>query len=102
KMVFSPAKLAVVALALVQAAAAEGLVGVIGQRSELSSLGAVLGTKPELVAALGASGKPITLLAPSNNALQKFQESAGQLDTLDPNVVDTVLQYHVLENSLKA
>ncbi|RPA78677.1 FAS1 domain-containing protein [Ascobolus immersus RN42] len=103
-MVFSPAKLAVVALALVQAAVAQdnSLTGVIGSRSELSSLGAILGSRPGLVAALGASGKQFTLLAPSNSALQKFQDSVGDLSNLDPNLVDTVLQYHVVDANVKA
>lgn len=100
-MVFSPAKLAVVALALVQAAVAEDLFGVVGKRSDLSQIGAVLKSKPELVKTLGASGK-ITLLAPSDSAIQKFTAQNGELSSLDANLVDKVLAYHALSGAAKS
>jgi len=42
-----------------------------------------------------------TILAPSNDAFAKYQQTSGQLfESLDPNYIQTILQYHTLNMSL--
>ncbi|KAF6829324.1 fasciclin domain-containing protein [Colletotrichum musicola] len=69
------------------------------QNSSLSSLIALLGTQPSLVQALG-SAQNITILAPSNEALEQFLASpAAAAAATDPGLVAAVLTYHVLNGT---
>ncbi|TVY85341.1 Fasciclin-like arabinogalactan protein [Lachnellula suecica] len=72
------------------------------QNSTLSTLNSLLATQPQLAAML-ASAKDITLLAPSNAAFAKFvEEPANQMAASDPATLMGVLQYHVLQTTVPA
>ncbi|TQN64175.1 Fasciclin-like arabinogalactan protein [Colletotrichum shisoi] len=70
------------------------------QNSSLSTLTSLLGTQPGLVQAL-SQAKNITILAPSNEALEAFIASAGSAAT-DAGLVAAILQYHVLNGTYYA
>ncbi|TDZ15973.1 Fasciclin-like arabinogalactan protein [Colletotrichum orbiculare MAFF 240422] len=98
-----------VPLALVGAAAAQGGGGVSGltavlasQNSSLSQLTTLLGTQPELVEAL-SNARNITILAPSNAALEQFLASpAAAGAATNPGLVSAILTYHVLNGTFYA
>ncbi|KAJ3939784.1 uncharacterized protein N0V96_009768 [Colletotrichum fioriniae] len=72
------------------------------QNSSLSSLTALLGTQPALVEAL-SQAQNITILAPSNAALEAFLASPGaQGAATNPGLVAAILQYHVLNGTYYA
>ncbi|WQF90150.1 Putative FAS1 domain-containing protein [Colletotrichum destructivum] len=70
------------------------------QNSSLSTLTSLLGTQPGLVQAL-SQAQNITILAPSNEALEAFIASAGSAAT-DAGLVAAILQYHVLNGTYYA
>lgn len=61
----------------------------------------LLATQPELVAGL-ANMTNITLLAPSNAALQSFLSTAGTSAAATPGFITALLQYHVLNGTYHA
>ncbi|KXH69164.1 fasciclin domain-containing protein [Colletotrichum salicis] len=93
-------------LALASAALAQSTqsltAALASQNSSLSSLTALLGTQPALVEAL-SQAQNITILAPSNAALEAFLASPGaQGAATNPGLVAAILQYHVLNGTYYA
>ncbi|KAL0932555.1 fasciclin domain-containing protein [Colletotrichum truncatum] len=72
------------------------------QNSSLSQLTALLGSQPALVQAL-SQARDLTILAPSNEALEEFLKSPGAASAAtDPSLVAAILQYHVLNGTYYA
>lgn len=73
----------------------------LSQNSILTSIG-LLGTQPSLVTLLG-NLSDITLLAPSNDALSNFlNSSAGAAASKNPDAINALLMYHVLQGTFPA
>lgn len=67
----------------------------------LSSLSGLLKTQPDLVAALSEQSD-ITILAPTNDAISKLDDAAMKMVASDPGFVKALLQYHVINGTVKA
>lgn len=93
----------VVSAALASVAAAQSLTQVLTSNNQTSMLATVLGQVPDLVSSLGNMTGNITLLAPSNNALNALLTSPGG-QTLASNqaALTALLSYHVLKGSFPA
>lgn len=90
------------ALAVVASAQAPNLAAAVSSVSELSSLNSTLGLFSELVATLAAAPN-VTLLAPSNEAFARLQsnpEGAAAFNNTD--LIQAILQYHVLAGTFYA
>ncbi|GKT67136.1 fasciclin domain-containing protein [Colletotrichum tofieldiae] len=93
--------LALAGVAIAQEGGQQNLTAALAsQNSSLSSLTSLLGTQPGLVQAL-SQAQNITILAPSNKALEAFIASAGAAAT-DAGLVAAILQYHVLNGTYYA
>ncbi|KAK1996631.1 fasciclin domain-containing protein [Colletotrichum falcatum] len=93
--------LAFASVAFAQDGGQPGLTAALAsQNSSLSTLVGLLGTQPGLVQAL-SQAQNITILAPSNQALEAFIASAGVAAT-DAGLVAAILQYHVLNGTYYA
>jgi len=67
------------------------------QNSSLSLLNSLLASRPDLLQSLNST-QNITVLAPNNNALNTFlNNSALVAQSSDPNIIDAILNYHVLQ-----
>ncbi|KAK2016190.1 fasciclin domain-containing protein [Colletotrichum eremochloae] len=93
--------LAVASVAFAQEGGQQNLTAALtSQNSTLSTLVGLLGSQPGLVQAL-SQAKNITILAPSNQALEAFIAKAGAAAT-DAGLVAAILQYHVLNGTYYA
>lgn len=82
--------------ALTSAAAAQSLTQVLAANNDsLSALSSLLSGFPSLVSTLG-NARNITILAPSNNALETLlNSSTGETLRNNPGLTQAILQYHV-------
>lgn len=88
--------------ALAGLAYSQSLTELLSSTDELSSLADLIGDAPEIAASLG-NATNITLLAPSNSAIEELLSgpSAGAIAST-PGLVQAVLQYHVLAGVFEA
>lgn len=92
-----------VSAALASVAAAQSLTQVLTANNQTSMLATVLGQVPGLVSTLGNITGNITLLAPSNNALNALLTSpGGQAVASNQAALTALLSYHVLNGSFPA
>ncbi|OHF03803.1 fasciclin domain-containing protein [Colletotrichum orchidophilum] len=94
---------ALASIALAQEGSQRNLTAALAsQNSSLSSLITLLGSQPGLVGAL-SQAQNITILAPSNAALEAFLASPGaQGAASNPGLITAILQYHVLTGTYYA
>lgn len=79
-----------------------GLNETLASNNQTSALAGLLGQYPDLVRAL-ASARNVTLLAPSNNAIETLlNSSTGKMLASDPGLTQAVLMYHVLKGTYPA
>lgn len=76
------------------------LTSVLADNDNLSSLAALLEEYPDLLETLGGASN-ITLLAPSNDAIDQFNSSGALANAQDiSGAVPATLQYHVLDGMI--
>ena len=89
-------------VSLIGVAYCQSLTELLSSTDELSSLADLVGNAPDVAATLeGATD--ITLLAPSNSAIEELLSGpAGEAIAANPDLVQAVLQYHVLSGVFEA
>lgn len=90
-----------ITLALAGMASAQSLSQALAsQNSTLSLLSGLLAQQPQLVASLGQA-QNITILAPSNAALEKLLSNTNTAAALasNPGLITAILSYHVLNGT---
>lgn len=89
-------KFAALALVLASTAFGQSLVDVLNSTSQLSSLSSLIGPYAQQFANL----TNVTLLAPDNSAINAFlNSSTGSQLATQPNLVQAVLSYHVIQGN---
>ncbi|OLN89654.1 Fasciclin-like arabinogalactan protein-like protein 7 [Colletotrichum chlorophyti] len=90
-------------LAMASTAAAQNLTAALAsQNNTLSALTTLLGSQPGLVSSL-SQAQNLTILAPSNDALEAFLQSPGAAEAAtDAGLIAAILQYHVLNGTYYA
>ncbi|CAN8095208.1 unnamed protein product [Discula destructiva] len=89
-------------LALAGTVLSQALTDVIAGTPDLSTLGALLQSYPDLASML-ASASNITILAPNNAAFSTFLTAAvNESITADPGLAPAVLSYHVLAGTIRS
>ncbi|KAF2101005.1 Fasciclin-domain-containing protein [Rhizodiscina lignyota] len=74
----------------------------LASNNQTSALSGLLAAYPDLVRGL-ESARNVTLLAPSNNAIETLLNSSmGKLLSSDPGLTQAVLTYHVLKGTYEA
>lgn len=93
---------ALIQFGLCLAVSAQCVTDVIANNSDTSSLYQILSGQPEVLSTL-KNAKNITILAPSNTAVQTFLNSDIGADTVAyPDFVANLLKYHVLVGTYRA
>lgn len=86
---------------LATVASAQSVSSVLTATPELSKLTSLVTQFPDLVKSLGEA-KDITILAPSNAALDTFTANASATLKKYPQLIESVLTYHALQASVPA
>ena len=89
-------------LSLIGAAYSQSITELLGSTDELSSLADLVSNSPDVASTL-ASASNITILAPSNDAIEELLSGpGGEAILADSDLVAAVLQYHVLSGVFEA
>ena len=88
--------------ALAGVAYSQSLTELLESTEELSGLADLIGEVPQIAATLG-NATNITLLAPSNSAIESLLSSPDAAAIAsNPSLIQAVLQYHVLDGEFEA
>lgn len=90
-------------LALAGLAIAQTLTDVISRNPNLSTLGQLVAQYPSIASVL-SNATNVTILAPTNAAFTSFLNQPGMNQSIsaDPNLVQAVLSYHVLQGVFRS